>query len=57
MQPDLLSQAFEQARLGRLDEAEKLLEYVLAANADSAASTSLGNMLRPPRRYRSPIRP
>ena len=46
MQPDLLSQAFEQARLGRLDEAEKLLEYVLAANADSAAANQLMGAIR-----------
>ncbi len=46
MQPDLLSQAFEQARLGRLDEAEKLLEYVLAANADSPAANHLMGAIR-----------
>ena len=46
MQPDLLSQAFEQARLGRLDEAEKLLEYVLAANADSAPANHLMGAIR-----------
>ena len=46
MQSDLLSQAFEQARLGRLDEAEKLLEYVLAANADSAPANHLMGAIR-----------
>ena len=46
MQPDLLSHAFEQARLGRLDEAEKLLEFVLAANADSAAANHLMGAIR-----------
>jgi type II protein arginine methyltransferase len=46
MQTDLLSQAFEQARLGRLDEAEKLLEYVLAANAESAPANHLMGAIR-----------
>ncbi len=44
--PILLSQAFEQARLGRLDEAEKLLEYVLAANADSTPANHLMGAIR-----------
>jgi len=46
MQTDSLSQAFEHARLGRLDEAERLLEQVLAANADSAAANHLMGAIR-----------
>jgi len=46
MQTDSLSQAFEHARLGRLDEAERLLEQVLAANADSAAGNHLMGAIR-----------
>src|SRR5262245_41171802 len=46
MQTDPLSLAFEHAHLGRLDEAEKLLEQVLAANADSAAANHLMGAIR-----------
>jgi type II protein arginine methyltransferase len=46
MQTDPLSQAFEHARLGRLDEAEKLLDAVLAANADSAPANHLMGAIR-----------
>ena len=46
MQTDSLSLAFEHARLGRLDEAERLLEQVLAANADSAAANHLMGAIR-----------
>ena len=46
MQTDSLSLAFEHARLGRLDEAERLLEQVLAANADGAAANHLMGAIR-----------
>jgi Tfp pilus assembly protein PilF len=46
MQTDSLSLAFEHARLGRLDEAERLIEQVLAANADSAAANHLMGAIR-----------
>ena len=46
MQTDSLSLAFEHARLGRLDEAEKALEQVLAQNADSAAANHLMGAIR-----------
>ena len=46
MQSDPLSQAYEHARLGRLDEAEELLNAVLAANADNAAANHLMGAIR-----------
>jgi type II protein arginine methyltransferase len=46
MQTDTLSQAFEHARLGRLDEAERLLEQVLAANPESATANHLMGAIR-----------
>ena len=46
MQPDPLSLAFEHARLGRLDEAEKLVESALAQNGDSAAANHLMGAIR-----------
>src|SRR5262245_4079662 len=46
MQSDTLSEAFEHARLGRLDDAERLLEQVLAVNADSATANHLMGAIR-----------
>lgn len=46
MQNDPLSQAFEHARLGRLDEAEKCLALVLETNADHAAANHLMGAIR-----------
>ena len=46
MQPDPLSQAFEHARLGRLDEAAGQLDIVLAANPDSASANHLLGVIR-----------
>lgn len=46
MQSDPLSQAYDHARFGRLDEAEQLLNAVLAANADSAAANHLMGAIR-----------
>ncbi len=46
MQPDPLSQAFEHARLGRLDEAAEQLDVVLAANSDSASANHLLGVIR-----------
>jgi type II protein arginine methyltransferase len=43
---DPLIQAFEHARLGRIDEAEKLVEQVLATNAESAAANHLMGAIR-----------
>jgi len=46
MQLDPLSQAFEHARLGRLDEAAEQLDIVLAANPDSASANHLLGVIR-----------
>ena len=46
MQSDPLSQAYDHARLGRLDEAEELLNAVLAANTDNAAANHLMGAIR-----------
>lgn len=46
MQHDPLSEAFEHAKFGRLDESEKLLDTVLAENADNAAANHLMGAIR-----------
>src|SRR5215212_5584482 len=46
MQPDPLSEAYEFARLGRLEEAEERLRLVLAANANNAAANHLMGAIR-----------
>jgi len=46
MQPDPFSQAYEHARLGRLDEAAELLDVVLAASPDNASANHLLGVIR-----------
>jgi type II protein arginine methyltransferase len=46
MQSDPMSEAYEHARLGRLDEAEKHLAVVLAANPDNASANHLLGVIR-----------